>query len=139
MPGLSTVADLAAGSDNTTFMGFGRYDGGIALNPRLSNLHVLRLGASARPWDETHGFEDLTLGGKFSLYRKNDGSGYISDPEAIPGSTDVGSGLDLFLGWRIYSDLAWMVQYGVFSPGEAYPVGFTDSTQTLYTNMTYSF
>ena len=139
LPGISTVSNNLAAQDDKSFLGFGRYEGGVALNPRLSNLCVLRLGASARPWDETPGFEDLTLGGKFSLYRKADSVGGISDPEATNPSADVGNGLDLYLGWRIFTDLSWMLQYGVFNPGAAYPAAVSDATQAFYSNMTWSF
>ncbi|MBI4871479.1 MAG: alginate export family protein [Candidatus Riflebacteria bacterium] len=138
-PGISTVTLGPVGATDRNFLGFGRYDGGIALNPRLSNLHVLRFGASARPWDDAHGFEDLILGGTLSFYRKADAAGNLSDPQAVPGSGDVGSGTDLYLGWKIYSDLTWMVQYGHFSPGDTYPVGATDETDVLFSNLTWSF
>lgn len=139
LPGVSTVSANTPGRDDGNFLGFGRYDLGIALNPRLSNLRVLRLGASAKPWDDSPDFEDLTVGGKLSFYRKDDATGGISDPQATLPSDDVGEALDLFLGWRFFSDLAWTLQYGRFYPGAAYAAGAADSTRTLYSNVTWSF
>ncbi|MBI3890601.1 MAG: alginate export family protein [Candidatus Wallbacteria bacterium] len=139
LPGLGSVSANAPGRDDGNFLGFGRYDLGIALNPRLSNLRVLRLGGTMKPWEEHPGFEELALGGKLSFYRKDDPSGGISDPQATLIAGDIGTGLDLFCGWRIYSDLSWNLQYGIFNPGTAYPAATHDSTRTLYSNVTWSF
>lgn len=139
LPGVSTVSGNAPGARDRTFLGFGRYDGGIALDPRLSNLHVIRFGGSVRPWEGDLGFEQLTLGGKYSFYSKNDRDGGISDPQALLSDEDVGRGIDLYLGWRLASDVAFLLQYGQFDPGDSYAIATNDSTRTIYSNLTYSF
>ncbi|MBI3893490.1 MAG: alginate export family protein [Candidatus Wallbacteria bacterium] len=138
LPGINTFNSGANGVDGN-FLGFGRYDFGIALNPRLSNLEIIRAGVSWRPWESSKGLETLTIGGKASRYRKNDPLGAISDQQATVANDDIGSGLDLYVGWKPWSDLTVLAQWGKFSPGDAYPAGTRDDTSNLFLNVTYSY
>lgn len=115
------------------FLYFGVYDAGLALSPRLSNLHVLRVGYQARPLPKDNQvLPDLLAGGKLSLYRKDSKDGVISDPSAIMASDDVGEAIDLFVGYKPLSDTSFLVQYGQFWPGAAYaPGGDHPSTRVL--------
>ncbi len=139
LPGTNVTSSNAGGSDNS-FLGFGRYDGGLALNPRLSNIHVLRFGAAWKPWLESDGtFQHLMVGSKYSRYRKDDPAGGISDLQATAINDDVGTGLDVFLGWKPLSDISVIAQWGRFSPGDAYPVATRDDAESFFVNMTWSF
>jgi hypothetical protein len=44
----------------------------------------------------------------------------ISDPRSFNNSADIGTEVDVFLRWRIFSDLGISINYGVFMPGKAY-------------------
>jgi hypothetical protein len=137
VPGIWSLS--GGNSVDRNFYGFGRYDGGLALNPRLSNLRVFRAGFTWKPWEDERHFENLVLGSKLSRFTKADRLGGISDLEATSPSADVGNSFDLFLGWRPWSDLSILAQWGRFTPGDAYPVTAQDSTKNLFVNVTYSF
>ncbi|MBI2945167.1 MAG: alginate export family protein [Candidatus Wallbacteria bacterium] len=140
LAGISTQTGAASGGVDRNFMGFGRYDFGLALNPRLSNLEVWRNGVFWKPFEESKGFESFTVGTKLSRYRKTDSFGFMSDPQAtVQGTNDIGSAVDFLIGWRPYSDLTVLAQWGKFSPGDAYPAGTQDDTTNLFLNVTYSY
>lgn len=119
-----SVTDVAAGNtagtDDEGFLAFGFLQTGYALFPRVSNIHILRLGGSLRPLEGTAGFEYLEVGAFAYLYRKVESAAPISDPRAFLDDSEVGSEIDLFLRWRVLSDLALSVNFGRFMPGDAY-------------------
>ena len=124
-------------TDDDGFLAYGYHDTGVALAARLANLKVLRVTASFKPlefWERTR---QLELGASYYWFDKDRSAGGISDFRADLPSSDVGHELDLFLNWRITSDLLWTVRWGQFSPGKAY----TDRSDRDYllTSITYSF
>lgn len=140
----SSVTNTFGGKlTNTTdhnFLYFGSYDGGLALSPRLSNLHVLRLGYQYKPWvQDAELVPDLLLGTKMSLYWKDTADGLISDSLAVMASRDIGSAIDLFVAFRPYSDFSLMLHGGRFMPGDAYASGADDATDRLLATGTLSF
>lgn len=122
---------------DTSFVGFGFRDTGIALAPTLSNLHVWRAGGSLAPLDRWEFFRDLELGTNWFLYYKNQSSGAISDPLASEWRGYVGWEMDYFINWRLSSDLAWTLRWGTFFPGSAYSE--QDCRHFLFTGITWSF
>jgi len=68
---------------------------------------------------------------------KADADGPISDFRANDTSGDVGQEVDVFLEWRIFSDLSWTFRYGRFFPGQAY--GDRQPRDFLYTGLNVSF
>lgn len=127
-----------AGDEN--FLYFGQFDGGLALAPRLSNLHVWRLGMRCRPFHESVRWpSDLVAGFKVSAYHKHRNQGAISDPLASQALSDVGTALDLFTSWRALSDLSILLEYGGFKPGEAYRADARDNTDRFGLTSTLSF
>ncbi|MBI4863173.1 MAG: hypothetical protein HY815_23340 [Candidatus Riflebacteria bacterium] len=122
------------------FLYFGTYDGGLALSPRLSDLHVLRAGYQVRPFPKKgRRLPDLLLGTKVACYLKDSVDGIISDPAAAMASRDVGWGADTFLAYRPLSDVSIFVQGGQFWPGAAYPVGVRDRTDRVLASASLSF
>jgi hypothetical protein len=123
--------------DDTSFVGFGYRDTGLSFAPRLSNIHIWRLGASFYPFQEIRGLEKLELGTDWFLYAKNKADGAISDPLANNASGYAGWEMDYFANWRITSDLAITTRLGAFFPGKA----FDDQTcRTFFlTGVTWSF
>jgi hypothetical protein len=123
--------------DDRSFVGFGYRDTGLSFAPRLSNIHIWRLGASFYPFEEVRGLEGLELGTDWFLYAKNHSEGAVSDPLANNASSYLGWEMDYFANWRITSDLAVTARLGAFFPGKA----FDDQTcRTFFlTGVTWSF
>jgi hypothetical protein len=119
------------------FNGFGFRDTGISFSPRLSNIHIWRLGASFKPFPDVEEVRDLELGTDWYLYWKHRSSAAVSDPLADYQSGYLGWEMDYFANWRIYNDLSWTVRFGTFFPGSAY--SDTSSRSFLLTGITWSF
>lgn len=120
-----------------SFVGFGFRDTGLSFAPRLSNIHVWRLGGSFRPLPDVHAAKELELGTDWYLYYKNRSSAAVSDGLANRQSGYLGWEMDYFANYRILTDLAWTVRFGAFFPGKA----FSDRTTRtfLLTGITWSF
>lgn len=120
-----------------SFVGFGFRDTGLALAPRLSNIHIWRLGGSFRPLPDIELTKDLELGSDFYVFWKNKRVAAISDVLADERSGYLGWEMDYYANYRILSDLAWTVRFGTFFPGSAYS---DQTTRTfLLTGITWSF
>jgi hypothetical protein len=127
----------APGTDDEGFLAFGFVQTGFALFPRVSNLHIVRLGGSVRPLAEEDLFRAFEVGAYLYGYRKDEKSAPISDPRATEDDADIGLELDLFLRWRIASDVGLSVNFGSFMPGDAY---LDDDTRNFFSaGLTYSF
>jgi hypothetical protein len=125
---------------DTNFLYFGVYDGGLDLSPRLSNLHVIRLGYQVKPLPSAQeDLPELSVGVKLSRYFKDETRGGISDLVAGPLSTDVGTGADVFVAARPLSDYTILAQYGLFVPGDTYPARFDDRGSRFLVTSTLSF
>jgi len=96
------------------FIAFGTFDGGIGLRPKLSNLIVLDAGASFIP------FEDTQAGVKVLKYFKAKPEGIINSGEATLNKRDAGWGADLFVAYKVSSELSLTSAYGLFIPGAAF-------------------
>ncbi|MFQ5429317.1 MAG: alginate export family protein [Phycisphaerae bacterium] len=120
-----------------SFVGFGFRDTGIAFSPRLSNIHVWRLGGTFRPFPDVECVKDLEVGTDWYLYYKNRAKSAVSDGLANLQSGYLGWEMDYFANYRIVSDLSWTIRFGTFFPGRA----FSDRTTRtfLLTGVTWSF
>jgi hypothetical protein len=114
------AAGNAAGTKDTSFLSFGFVQTGFSLFPRVSNIHILRIGGALRPLASTELFHKMEVGVYGYYYRKAKSTELISDSRAFLNSTDIGQEVDLFLRWRILSDLGFSINYGIFFPGKAY-------------------
>jgi len=137
----TSVTEQAAGNQQGTtdegFLSFGFVQTGYSLFPRVSNIHILRLGGTIRPLESMEMFHKLQVGVFGYLYRKAAASSPISDSRAFLNDSDVGKEIDFTLRWRIYSDLGFSVNYGCFFPGNAYQE--TQARNFVNIGMTYSF
>ncbi len=106
-------------TDNNFFY-FGYYSAGLALKPKLSNLHVFRAGLQFRPLLHFHWGRNFMTVLKYSYYLKHNADYVISDPTAVVAKADVGHGLDAQLVYDLSSDLKIFYAYGAFVPGAAY-------------------
>jgi len=122
-----TVGGNRRGNDNS-FVGFGFRDTGLSFGPRLSNIHIWRLGASFTPFEDIEAFEKLELGTDWFLYHKNHSRAATYDPTADQQSGYLGWEMDYYANWRITSDLAWTARLGTFFPGDA----FSDQTTRTF-------
>ncbi|MFQ5806107.1 MAG: alginate export family protein [Phycisphaerae bacterium] len=123
--------------DDSSFVGFGYRDTGIAAAPSRSNIHIWRLGGGLAPLEKIELCRDLEIGTNWFLYHKHHRRGAISDPTAGDFEGYIGWEMDYFLNWRLASDLSWTLRWGAFFPGDA----FQDRSMRnfLFTGMTWSF
>jgi len=127
-------------SDDKGFMYFGTYAGGYSFKPSLGNLHVFRGGLSFKPFSEVNSIyiKRLNISGKYSYYMKAEKEAAVNGGEGSEAESFVGQGIDLSLKWKIFSDLSFYVNYGIFIPGDA----FSSDAETrtfLMTGMNLNF
>ena len=108
-----------SGADNNFFY-FGAYSAGLALKPKLSNLHIIRGGFQMRPLNHFYWGRNLMLSAKYSYYHKQNADYVISDPNAKVAKANVGQGLDFQFVYDFRTDLKFFYTYGLFLPGPAY-------------------
>ena len=128
----------ASGRDKN-FLYFGYMPTGYALSPRLSNLHLYKLGIALSPVKRATLAKDLTLVVDYYRYYKDKSAGGIYDAEASASNDDIGSEIDISAIWQIFSDLRCTLQYGHFMPGDAYPNSTDDSSDYLSVSMIITF
>lgn len=135
----STIGGNLIGTKDHAFNAFGYRDTGLAFAPRMSNIHMFMVGGSFYPLEHIEQFEKMEIGSKVFLYRKDAKAGPTSDTTATNNARFLGSDWDVFCNWRLTSDLAWTVRYGVFFPGSAYDGGDKTCRQFFYTGVVLSF
>ena len=116
----TNAAQVNRRGQDTGFYYFGAFSGGLALKPRLHNLHVARVGFIGRPLADLYALRNLQASLKYSLYRKVVAEGPISDARALEDSAEVGQGFDITLAYDFRSDVKFFYAYGLFSRGNAY-------------------
>jgi hypothetical protein len=134
----NTDGGNTSGNDKN-FLYFGYLGTGFALAPRISNLHMYKIGCAMKPLEKCSLFKTLTLETNFFRFYKDNARGGVSDPDATELSNDIGSELDIEISWDIFSDLQWKFQYGYFMPGDAYPDTANDADTYLSTSLTLTF
>lgn len=122
---------------DTSFVGFGFRNTGLAAAPVRSNIHIWRVGGGLAPLEKIELCRDLEIGTDWFLYHKHHRRGAISDPTAGQFSGYVGWEMDYYVNWRVASDLSWTMRWGAFFPGDAYQDGSMRSF--LFTGITWSF
>ena len=126
-----------AGTHDDAFQGFGYINSGLALGARFTNLQFLRLGVRLTPYEKKTAAGRIDVGADYYFLFKSDHDGPISDIRATDTSSDVGQEIDLYIEWRILSDLSWTLRYGRFYPGQAYPD--REPRDFLFTGLNFSF
>jgi len=99
---------------------------GEALDPDLSNLHVLTVGAGIRPTERSS--IDLT----YHYYRQDKAvSGEVPgarvSAETTGDSRNIGHGLNLILAYYGFEDIRLRAKLGYFSPGNAFDARVEDA------------
>lgn len=138
---LGSPTDAVGGNQNDyvdrSFSGFGFRDTGLSFAPRLSNIHIWRVGGAFRPLPDVEAAKELELGADYYLYYKNKSIAAVSDVLADQQSGYLGWEMDYYANYRIFNDLSWTVRFGTFFPGAS----FSDQTTRtfLLTGVTWSF
>ena len=135
----NTIGGNIAGTTDKNFVSWGSYDLGLALHPRFSNVNALKIGGFFKPFYTSEYFQEMQLGAKYIYYTKANGTGAISDTLANTGSKNLGTGLDFYMTWRLFSDTLIFFNYGQFSPGDAYPTTRRDRTKLINLGTTLFF
>lgn len=136
---VTDTEDGNSAGDDTNFLYFGYIPTGFALAPRLSNLHLWRLGIEFQPFAKHRTLQYLNVGFDYFIFQKDEPTGGISDLDASASNKDIGQEIDFYLNWQVLSDVNLSFEYGYFMPGSAYP-GATDAPENyLSASVTYSF
>lgn len=135
-----TISGNVSGRDKN-FLYFGYLPTGYALSPRLSNLHMVKVGLALNPLEEVAflNAKELTTAIDYYRFYKEDAHGGVFDTQASLGERDLGFEVDVTLSWPILSDVSLGVEYGFFKPGDAYPAATNDSTTYLSVRVTSTF
>jgi len=133
----NTVGGNLPHSKDTSFVGWGYRNTGLSLAPRMSNLGMVRLGASTFPANQISFFREMQVGTNFYLYHKQQAAGAASDSLSTKDKHYLGSEIDIYVNWRITPDLAWALRYGIFLPGDAF--SRQSHRELFFTALTFNF
>ena len=122
---------------DTTFIGFGYNDTGLAFAPGIENLHMWRAGASYYPWPDSAAWRRVELGTDWYLFHKHHRDAAVSDPTSDTRSGYLGWEMDYYVNCQLTADLFWTTRWGIFFPGAA----FSDTTTRTFfvIGLTWSF
>lgn len=139
--GNSSFGGNKPGTSDRGFNGFGLTNTGLAFAPAVTNLLLIRGGVSTNPFPNARFVKDLQVGMDVLVFNKLVPNGPVSE-----NTTDdfyLGTEADIYANWRLTSDLAFSVRYGMFLPGTALSHannGFgSDARFFFYSGMTLSF
>jgi hypothetical protein len=132
----TTLGGNRSGTNDTAFNAQGLLNTGLAFGPSVSNLLMLRVGATTFPAPQSDRFRQLQLGADFFVFGKFRSDAPIDEPTAD--ERYLGVETDLFLSWQITSDITLSVRYGIFFPGDAI-LGDGSARNFLYAGVTYAF
>ena len=137
----NTAGGNLAGTTDRGFLGFGFVNTGYSFAPLLSNLQFVRLAGAFRPLEGCCPWRssDLELGSSFFWYWRPEEDGGVSDLRVdMQGDDFLGSEIDLFVNWRVSSDLYLLLNYAVFWPNDG-SFSLDRSRQFLTGNLTWLF
>jgi len=112
-----TVLGNTPGTTDNAFNAFGLIDTGLAFAPAVSNIFMLRGGASTFPLPQHPWFSRLQIGINLFAFFKADAAAPIE--EATTSNAFLGVEPDIFVNWQVTSDVSVALRYGVFFPGSA--------------------
>lgn len=132
----NTFGGNAPGTDDHSFNAFGLINTGLAFSPNVSNLILLRGGASTFPLPNSEWFKQLQVGTNLFVFNKFDDDAPID--ELTSDQTYLGFESDFYANWQITSDLSLGMRYGVFFPGQAITTD-KDPRHFFFTGITYAY
>jgi hypothetical protein len=132
----TTFGGNRSGSDDHGFNAFGLLNTGLAFSPAVSNLAVVRVGASTFPLPDSARCSQLQVGADVLVFNKLLGDAPIDEP--TNGDRFLGVEADLYVTWQVSSDVTLSVRYGGFIPGGA--IEDDKSLRNLFfAGITYAF
>ena len=132
----NTIGGNRANTNDHAFNAFGLVNTGLAFAPSVSNIMVLRLGASTYPAPGIRFFNRLQTGADLLIYNKFESAGPIGEATGSQGFLGVEP--DLYVNWQLASDLTLAVRYGVFLPGNTIESSHA-ARHFLFTGLTLGF
>ncbi len=132
----NTFGGNTTGTDDDAFNAFGLINTGLAFAPNVSNLAMVRVGASTVPLPGVSMFKRLQVGTNLFLFNKLDSDAPID--EATSDDSYLGFEVDFYANWQVTSDVSLAVRYGVFFPGQAIETDH-DARHFFFTGVTYAF
>ena len=133
----TTLNGNAGGSDERAFNGFGLVSTGLAFGAPVSNLEVIRLGASTFPLSSYSASKRLQLGADFYIFDKENANAPI-DEATNKGAKFLGWEPDVYVNWEAASDVTVALRYGAFVPNTSAFV--SDAVrQFFYAGVTFAF
>lgn len=131
-----TFGGNAPDSTDRAFNAFGLINTGQAFAPAVSNLVMLRAGASTYPLQHVRAFRRLQVGVDVFVYGKFDSNAPIDEP--TQDQRYLGWEPDLYLNWQVTSDVTLALRYGVFFPDSG--AFFDDDARQFFsTSVTIAF
>lgn len=132
-----TFGGNKSGTDDTAFNSLGYVNTGLALAPEVSNLFSFRTGLSTTAFERWGALGAMRVGVSGFVFAKLQSDA----PLNVHTTTDnfVGGEIDVFVDWRLTSDLGANLRYGVFLPGDAMPDEEDDPRHFFYAGVTYAF
>ena len=132
----TTFAGNKSGTDDHAFNAFGRINTGLAFNPDVSNLLMLRIGASMFPLPNSELMRRFQVGVNVFIFNKLNRSAPID--EATSHDMYLGFEPDIFANWQVNSDVTISMRYGVFFPGTGIESDH-DSRHFFFSGVTIAF
>jgi hypothetical protein len=132
-----TLGGNLAGTNDHAFNALGLLNTGLAFAPAVSNVAIVRVGASTFPVADGPAWaKQLQVGADVLLFNKF----YRNAPLDEPTSADryLGTEADLYVNWQVTSDVTLAVRYGAFVPGAGVD-GQSDLRQFFFAGLTYAF
>ena len=121
------------------FLPFGFFPNGYALQPALSNIHILRVGLSLNPLEKYWALRKLQVRTDGYFYWKAKAKGGIYDVDATEQTSDIGREIDFTVLWPVFSDVILSARYGLFFPGDAYSSQANGMESYLSTSLSVTF
>ncbi len=131
-----TIGGNSPGTTDTAFNSLGFVNTGLSFAPTLSNLWVGRAGVSTFPLTDVRGMDQFQVGADLFVFGKFDSSAPIDEPTGDDAL--LGFETDLYMNYRVTSDLAVNGRYGAFFPGDAID-GPSDVRHFVSLGITLSF
>ncbi len=132
----TTLFGNTPGTTDHAFNAFGYIQTGLAFNATPSNLWMVRLGGSTFPLKDKEWFHRLQVGMDFFVFGKVDDDAPIDEPTRS--DTYLGVEADVYANWQLTSDLAVLLRYGAFFPGDGIVVD--QSTKHFFlAGLTFAF
>jgi hypothetical protein len=135
----NTVGGNKPGTTDNAFNGFGLINTGLAFAPTVSNLAMLRVGASTYPIRDTDWFHKLQVGVDLFFYNELTPSAPGSQPERRGSNAWLGFEADFYANWQITSDLSVALRYGVFMPDSGTLASDSDFRHFFFSGLTLAF